>query len=152
MWGPNLGTQRRMPLQVFSDESGGMGQGRFFAMAGLLGHSEDWAAFSEEWSACLKQPPAIRRFKMKEAAGRTGEFNRWSVKDRDRKLVALARIINRFVKSVTYCVIDLEAHAKSWAIACPKPMNDPYFYPFLNLMTSACLDLWDHGWRELRTS
>jgi hypothetical protein len=137
-----------MPLQVFADESGGKGQGRFFAMAGLLGHSEDWGLFSADWGACLRQSPAIRRFKMKDAASCTGEFHGWCGKDRDAKLLALVRIINRYAKSVTYSVIDLEAHAKSWAVTCPKPMNDPYFYPFLNIMTSTCLDLWDHAWRE----
>src|SRR5687767_10222440 len=99
-------------------------------MAGLLGHSEDWALFSDEWRACLMQSPAIRRFKMKDAASCTGEFYGWTPGDRDRKLLALVRIINRYVKSVTYSVIDLDAHARSWAVSCPKPMNDPYFYPF----------------------
>jgi hypothetical protein len=137
-----------MPLQVFVDESGGKGHSPYFFMAGLLGHSDDWDQFCVEWRLCMSQTPAIRRFKMKDAAGCSGEFRSWRSADRDAKLRSLAQVINRHAKSVVYVGVDLDAHAKTWATTCAKPLNDPYFFPFHTAIAATCLDLWDHGWRE----
>jgi len=147
---PTEARKRRfvVPLQVYADESGGKGQGRYFAMAGLLAHSEDWAVFSEQWAHCLRQSPAIRLFKMKDAAGLSGEFYGWSATARDEKLVALASIINRYVISVTYSVIDLDAFAKYWRTRLSKPMSDPYFMPYQNTILATAFDLDDHKWKE----
>jgi hypothetical protein len=137
-----------MPVQAFVDESGGKGQGRHFALAGIIAHSEEWAQFSEEWRSCLSRRPAIRCFKMSEAAGCSGQFHGWTEKDRDSKLRELARIINRHAKLVTHSVIDLDAHAETWAISLEKPLNDPYFFPFHSTIAASCFELWDLGWRE----
>lgn len=136
-----------MPIQVFVDDSGGHGQGRHFVLVGLVAESDAWARFSEEWRACLDTPPKISLLKMRDAAGLRGEFNRWSAQDRDDKLRALARVINRHVKFVIWTVIDLDAHAKTWANN-PKPHGEVYFWPFHTITMGVCFDLWDHGWRE----
>jgi hypothetical protein len=139
-----------MPIQVFADESEGAPPGvrNHFVMAGLIGHSEDWAKFSDEWRECLISGPRhLDYFKMKEAAGRNGQFFGWSEPERDDKLRAFARIINRHAKIVTWSVIDLEAHAKLWA-KLSKPRSEPYFWPFQNTILAACFALWDAGWRE----
>jgi hypothetical protein len=60
----------------------------------------------------------------------------------------LAHIINRHVRVATCSVIDLKARSETWAKALPKPNSEPYFWPFQNTMTAACLELWDLGWRE----
>jgi hypothetical protein len=44
-----------MPFQVFVDDSGKKGQSRHFALMGLLGHSDDWSVFTQEWRAYLDQ-------------------------------------------------------------------------------------------------
>jgi hypothetical protein len=69
-----------MPVQVFADESQGAdpGTGDHFVMAGLIGESEHWAIFSDEWDICLKSGPRrLDYFKMKEAAGLSGQFWGW---------------------------------------------------------------------------
>lgn len=106
-----------MPVQAYVDESGGKGQSRHFVMAGLIAESESWAHFSDEWRACLDQSPRVRCFKMREAASCCGSFDRWSEQERDAKLLALAKIINRHAKYVTFSAIDLDAHADTWAPA-----------------------------------
>jgi len=59
-------------------------------MAGLLSDSENWAQFSDDWSACLQSGPRrLDYFKMKEAAGCGGQFYGWSEPERDRKLLSL---------------------------------------------------------------
>ncbi|MGD0864656.1 MAG: DUF3800 domain-containing protein [Rhizomicrobium sp.] len=136
-----------MVIQAFVDDSGGKGTTRHFVLAGLIGSSEEWAEFSDEWSACLRQPPTIKCFKMKDAAGCVGEFRRMGEQQRDAKLRKLARIINRYPKITTYSMIDLEGHAQTWGKR-PKPQSDPYFWAYQATIMAVCHTLWDAGWRE----
>jgi hypothetical protein len=136
-----------VPIQAFVDESGGIGQSRHFVMAGLIGHSEDWAVFSDEWRACLDAPPRISAFKMKDAASCSGQFYGFSEGQRDAKLTSLAKVINRHALYCSHSAIDLEAHAGLWA-SLPKPQCEPYFWPFHNTVMATCFELWDRGWRE----
>lgn len=86
---------------------------------------------------------------MKEAAGRpSGQFYCWTEKERDDKVRDLARIINKYAKIVTWSIIDLEAHAQTWAKRLPKPNSEPYFWPFQNTILATCFTLWDAGIRE----
>jgi hypothetical protein len=136
-----------MPAQAFVDDSGGKGHTRHFVLAGLVGSSEAWSEFSNEWRFCLKQHPAISVFKMREAANCSGQFRGMTEQQRDEKLRILARAINRHPKLSTYSMIDLEAHAQTWATQ-PKPRSDPYFWPYQNTIMAVCHHLWDIGWRE----
>ncbi|MER9300980.1 DUF3800 domain-containing protein [Mesorhizobium sp. M0621] len=136
-----------MVIQVFVDDSGGKGHTRHFALVGLLGFSEAWVDFSNEWVNCLRQHPAIEIFKMNEAAARRGQFRGMTEAERDEKLRLLAQVINRHAKITTFSVIDLDAHALTWA-HMPKPHSEPYFWPFQNTIMAACHTLWDAGWRE----
>jgi hypothetical protein len=118
-------------------------------MAGLIGHSVDWAKFSDEWAAALiNGPRRLDYFKMKEAAGLNNQFYGWSEIERDNKLRELCGIINRYAKIVTWSVIDLEAHAQIWAKHLVKPNSEPYFWPFQNTILATCFTLWDAGVRE----
>jgi hypothetical protein len=138
-----------MVAQAFVDDSGGKGSTRHFVLAALVGSSEGWAEFSEEWRACLAGSPVVRPvFKMKEAAGLSGAFWGWRKEDRDEKLRRLCTIINRCRRLFAYSMIDLEAHAKTWALSPPSPGKDPYFWPYQNTIMAVCHHLWDIGWRE----
>src|SRR5579864_4179881 len=127
---PEEARRRRylMPVQTFVDDSGGKGHSRYFVLAGLIADAESWLAFSDEWAAYLKQAPSIRRFKMRDAAARTGEFRNWEPQDRDDKLRGFAKIVNRHARLLTYTVIDLAAHAETWAKDKWKVSTDPYFW------------------------
>jgi hypothetical protein len=147
---PEPARRRRviMVVQAFVDDSGGKGSTRHFVLAGLVGSAEVWAEFSDEWAACLKQSPSIPVFKMKDAMGRpSGHFFGMTESERDAKLLALARIINRYPKIATFSIIDLDAHAQTWALG-PKPQSEPYFWPYQNTIMAVCHALWDAGWRE----
>lgn len=147
---PEESRRRRVlvPIQAFVDDSGGKGSTRHFVLAALAGRSESWLQFSDEWSACLKDSPAIRSFKMRDAAGCSGQFGGMTEEQRDAKLRALAKIINRHARLITCTVIDLDAHADTWAKFAGKPQRDPYFYPFHNSIAAICFSLWDKGHRE----
>jgi hypothetical protein len=137
-----------VPIQAFVDDSGGKGATKHFVLAGLAGRSESWMQFSDEWRACLLEPPRIASFKMREAASCGGQFHRVTEQERDDKLRKLAKIINRHARLVTCTVIDLEAHAETWGKFSGKPQRDPYFHPFHNSIAAICFSLWDSGHRE----
>lgn len=137
-----------MPVQVFVDDSGGKGQGRYLLSCALAAHSDQWIAFSYEWRAAMDAGRAIRYFKMREAARFSGQFFGFTETQRNDKLLALSQIIDRHATFVVFSSIDLEAHAKTWAISVAKPLNEPYFWTFHNTINAACFELWDLGWRE----
>lgn len=145
---PKRRRRRLMPVQAFVDDSGGRGHSQYFVLAGLIGDAESWASFSDEWDACLKATPAISRFKMRDAARCTGEFRSFSASARDDKLRQLCRIINQRPRLLTYTVIDLSAHAETWAKNIWAASRDPYFWAYHNTILNAALSLWDFGWRE----
>jgi hypothetical protein len=143
-----------MPIQVFVDESQGhTAEHRCFGMVGLRSTAEKWLRFSDEWAATLKQEPSIHHFKMSDAAKLGGEFHRhgngglWTEAERDQKVAALARVINKHVENAVFMGIQLEAHERTWK-KMPKPLNDPYFWPFHVMVWSACFDLWELGIRD----
>lgn len=137
-----------MAVQVFVDDSGGKGQSKHFVLVGLVSDSERWSQFSREWRRCLDQPPRIEVFKMREAASCTGAFHRFTEEQRDGRLRELAQIINRYAEFAIWTVIDLEAHAQTWA-KLPKPESEVYFWPFHILILGSCFDLWEEcKWRE----
>src|SRR4051812_36909596 len=137
-----------MPVQAFVDDSDGRGHSRYFVLAGLITYAERWAEFSNEWYACLKEKPSIRRFKMGDAAGCSGEFRSFTPSERDDKLRKFCRIINQHPKLLTYTIIDLDAHAETWGKSRFLASRDPYFHPFHNTIMNAALSLWDYGVRE----
>jgi hypothetical protein len=66
---------------------------RVFLMAGWLGSSAEWKKFSDAWDSELGRPPSIKYFKHNEAIGLKDQFADWLEKDRDEKLLSLARIV-----------------------------------------------------------
>jgi hypothetical protein len=151
---PEAARQRRVLVayqyQVFADDSGGKGHDRHFVIAGLASTAAKWLAFSDEWRACLDAPPYVKGkpFKMSEACKCRGAFYRFTEAGRDDRLRELARIINTYVEVATYSVIDLDAHADTWAKWNSKPRNEPYFWPFHNTISAMGFSLWDAGLRE----
>jgi Protein of unknown function (DUF3800) len=137
-----------MLIQAFVDDSGGIGHSKHFVLVGLVSDSARWALFSREWRDCLDQSPRIAVFKMREAASCTGAFHRFTEAQRDTRLRALAQIINRYAEFAIWTMIDLEAHAQTWA-KHSKPRSEVYFWPFHTLILGTCFDLWEEcHWKE----
>lgn len=138
-----------VPIQVFVDESGGRGTTKVLSMVGLLAELESWAEFSERWSECLAQSPAIPIFKMREASGRTGWFRGWSDDAREKKLRSLARIINDHVECALWTVTHLDAFDVIFRREDqPKPMDDPYFWAYHTMCMAVAHELVDQGQRQ----
>jgi Protein of unknown function (DUF3800) len=139
-----------LAIQAYIDDSGSDGQGRSFTLAGFIAKAEDWLVFSDEWQTCLSTAPAISRFKMRDAVHCRGAFTGFTKSDRDKKVRALARIINRHADTAIHCTMDLEAFAETVALdsGIGPPLTEPYFYPYQIMIMAVCYELLDHGQTE----
>jgi hypothetical protein len=153
-------------MQAMADDSGCKGQGRVIVMAGLIGPSEWWADFSDNWDACLKEDPAIGYFKMREAAHLSGEFAGFKAEQRNAKLIALVRVLNGHPFSCLHITVNLAAHEwmfgqksktkeggkkKKQTAMEPKTeavARNAYWYVYNTFISSACAHLWEQGERE----
>ena len=117
-------------IQAYVDDSGGKGQGKVFVFSALVATAEEWAAFTKEWNARLKQSPSIRYFKMAEAANRNGQFRGFSEAERDTKLRELCQVLNRPSITEISCTLVLEDFFRAWAYRLGRPATEPYFFPF----------------------
>lgn len=137
-----------MVIQAFADDSGVFdGTSTVLSLAAFVGPAEHWAEFSDEWAHYLRQTPAIRYFKMAEAAGLHGQFHRWTEEARDRKLRGLAKIIDRHPRLVCWQSSELKA-AKFLDGTGVKPMANLYIGCFQRLIHDICITLWAQGVRE----
>jgi hypothetical protein len=66
-----------------------------FTLGGWVTTVETWDRFSDDWDKVLRQSPAISYFKHHEAKGPNGEFEGWTAKDADAKIMALAEVIDK---------------------------------------------------------
>lgn len=149
---PGLPKPRRrrrllVPVQAFLDDSGCKGQGHVFVLAGLIAPAEQWAEFSIEWGECLASPPAIRVFKLTEAMSCTGNFHRFSYRDRERKVAALARIIVRHATTAFTCTLDLGAFERTFTQA-QRPFNGWYFAAYFYALFGLCVDIYGRGYAK----
>jgi hypothetical protein len=135
-----------MPIQVFVDESAR--ESAHFVMAGIMGEASTWASFSDQWDACLRSPPAIAVFKMREAMGLDGAFYGMAEVDRDRKVVDLVKTLDDFGFTVVYIGIDLTAFDQTVKRLLHKPFNNPYALGFQCMILSACAELLAAGQTE----
>ena len=90
-----------MVFQAYVDDSGSEPQSQIFVFSGFVASHDEWARCSDEWQVELDRDIPLAYFKMAEAASLRGEFDRkrgWDEIARDKRVLALARIVRRFVK------------------------------------------------------
>lgn len=82
-------------LISYIDDSGSEGKGPVFILAGYLSFVDIWTSFSAAWADCLKGPPELPYFKMREAKRLHDTFRGWSVEERDERLFALIDTVSK---------------------------------------------------------
>jgi hypothetical protein len=112
-------------------------------LAALIGESGQWADFSGNWQAALKEPPSIEYFKMQEAAGLKSQFGRLKATQRDTKLKRLAAVLNTYTFDFISVSLDLAAFYEIMSEHMPKPANNPYFVGFHQIIAAVGLHLLD---------
>jgi hypothetical protein len=138
-----------VPVQAWVDDSGDEGQGPSpsLVLGGLVGRAEDWAVFSDLWKKGLAESPAILYFKMKQAAGRSGQFYGFTAEQRDGKLRRLANIIDQFHFDIVHVTVETTGFSELFEHQ-PKPADTPYFFAFLSVIYVAYKELRERGEKE----
>jgi hypothetical protein len=87
-----------MVLQAYIDDSGSDPQDEEFALAGLVAPLEAWEAFgfASRWQQICDEPRAIQYYKTNHAIGLKKQFDGFSEPERDKKLLALSKLIAEF--------------------------------------------------------
>ena len=139
-----------MPFQLYADESY---PGRTVVMAANVAEAKDWAALTDEWNIVLAQPPAIRGpLKMKDADKLRNSFLGFDSEQREAKLRALARVVNRHVKRTILSLVDVPGHLSSAWAKLPYPLSSPIFWAYNHSIIGTAFELWEMGVRERFTA
>ncbi len=82
---------------VWIDDSGKHGP-PVYVLGGYAANVITWFGFAEAWEKILHRPhpSSLLYLKAEEAAHLSGQFEGWSAKDRDERLLAFAKLIERF--------------------------------------------------------
>lgn len=121
-------------LQAFVDDSiSQTGERRLF-LAAYVATAESWALFSDAWDEVLSADPKIEYFKMAEAHARRGQFERFSEKQRNRKVFALAEVIQKFRPWAFHSSISTVDFDRLVRPHSPYPMQTPYFEVFFAIV------------------
>ena len=106
-----------------------------FVVAGFIATAEAWAAFSDEWSLILGSPRGIGKLVANDAMKMRGEFHGFSTEERDRKLDALARIINEYASLEVFCMLPVKSLNEEFKrTGLPKEAADPYYHAMLSVI------------------
>jgi hypothetical protein len=123
---PNWRRRLMGVLQVVVDDSG-RGQSTL-VLGGCIATVDEWIAFTEQWKRVLDEPPAIEYFKMREAHGLSGQFEKFGETERDIKVWRLVSVLMmmRDVRGVRV-IVDLSAYRRYFTGQIAKGMDYPTF-------------------------
>jgi hypothetical protein len=124
-------------LQAFVDDSAADSGDRRLFLAGYINTVERWITFSNAWERERQKKPAIAYLKMSEAASCNGQFKGWPTPERDKKLLALARVIEAHHPWFVYCSVSRAEHDRILAPVSPLPLKNPYFACFWGVISLA---------------
>lgn len=120
-----------MILQAYIDESGSRNQDKCLVLAGFIAPAEEWAAFSDEWQACLDAAPTLRYFKMREAANNpSGAFKNWKRDAVRAKVEKLVQIIKQHAKVAIHCSMPIREFDEIIGSEMGGLLTGPYLHTF----------------------
>lgn len=134
-------------LRAFVDDSASDTWDRRLFLAGYLHNADAWAMLSDAWERELKRHPSISYFKMQEADSldKKGQFAGWTPDERDKKVFALAHIINHFKPITIYCSVSRTEHDRIIKPVAPYPIQNPYHVCFSSIIQLTAQYLASHN-------
>lgn len=124
--------------QCFVDDSDA-GAGGPFVLAGFVSSVETWARLADDWRAKLwnASPRPLAYFKAKEAAARRGQFDGWTVAERDSLVHdQLLPLIERDALFGIGSLIDNDTYHRVFHKRLARSMDYPYTLAFYGVMQS----------------
>jgi len=128
-----------MALIGYFDDSGSSRTEPVYVIAGFVSSAERWADFSAAWRNKLNEEPKLRYFKMSEAVGFRGQFERggWNPALRDQRVFELAELVrNHAMVRVSSSVLRKDFEALKLNFMNLPELNDPYMQVFYQLIFS----------------
>jgi len=89
-----------------------------------------WEPFIEDWRSQLNFLPAIKYLHTTDANALKGEFKGWTRKRRNRKLIAMAKVIQRFKPTTIVASVSQVDFDKEFKPFAPYNLKNPYFTCF----------------------
>jgi predicted nucleic acid-binding Zn ribbon protein len=121
LWGIVVVIQR-----VYLDESASECP---FLVSGWMARSDRWDSFSEKWQEILNAEPKIDYFSLNDALGLKGPFHGWKGAERDRKIIALAKVIpHDGTICGTGCYVQREVFEKNKQRIRRPIYREPYYF------------------------
>ena len=116
-----------MVLQAYMDESGTGStiQQPYFALAGFISTSENWANFSTEWQNELDKDPPIECFKIREAFAKQGPFEGLNREVIDKRVKNFIKIIKSYAMVRVSSTIDKHEYDLFERGNPPKEVDSP---------------------------
>jgi hypothetical protein len=125
-------------LQAYADDSGNSpettGPMGYFVLAGYIMREPLWEAFSDRWAAELVHQPSIRRFKMREAEAREGDFQGMSPEFCLAKIKDLSAIIEEFEPLAISCTLNWQDYKDIVLGKVHPKIDSPYAILFYQIM------------------
>jgi hypothetical protein len=137
-------------LQAYIDESGtgNTRQEPYFALAGFISTSENWANFSTEWQKELDNDPPIKCFKMRQAFAKQGPFKGLNTEDIDQRVTKFIEIIKSYAMVRVSTTIDKRGYDQfiKGKLDIPSEIDSPYFWCFYQLIYAIIVYQRRHEW------
>jgi hypothetical protein len=134
-----------MILQAYVDDSGSDALSRVYALGRLVAPLKNWGTFPDKWIAARREKPPRRvgYFKASEAASFTGQFANFNIRDRDARIVRLAKVIPEHASFQFAASLKRSDYDEMIAHDVLPEYRDPYFLLALAMVVSGSRILLD---------
>jgi hypothetical protein len=128
-------------VHLYLDESGHSATHPFVVVAGLIGLSEAWDGFAEQWNTILLEHRVTSPFHMKDFEAKRGQFKNWDEETRRRPLMkALMDEIGRRRVFLFGAAVSVEwFRGFDWKSGFPgaEPLEDPFHLAMQDVVREA---------------
>ena len=105
-----------------------------FVFAGFVLPFEEWLPFVDAWQGVLDKHPKIDYFKMKETHRRNGQFQGFTVLQRDRKIQQLLSLILHYRPTRLQSAISYALYEEAFKGKIAPGTDHPYFLGYYEVI------------------
>jgi hypothetical protein len=125
-------------LRAYIDDSRQDDAPGMYVLAGYIADATKWQDFADEWDLVLAGPPKLHHLKtsdMYRLKARNSVFCGWTAEERDARLLALAKITNKYVlASVQTAIRSVDFENILGQFPGDPQLNRPYPFLFYSIM------------------
>lgn len=123
-------------LQAYIDDSTSESGEKFFYLAGYIASTSTWELFTKDWDQSLAAFQTIKHLHCVDANALKNEFNDFAPHQRDKKLMQLGRVINKYKPLSIECRVSKKLYDEVVRPNAPYFLRTPYFICFYGIINS----------------